>query len=265
MSKTDDQLRSEIEANESRGEWGAWAVVAGLVIEIVLAAAKSLGYEHPGVENWGSVAADCLIALGVYSEIHFARRASRGNVELRRRSDERVAEANARAAEANKVAEEERHARVELEAQLRPRSLTPEQFDLIQGLRGKFTEINVARETDIETHVFAMALSAAGIMVRQYRRAADVHTAGIQIYAPLGFDDVGIKPLFEVFRKIDPSLIGIAGPMSPDIPASTEVPMIIVGGRFTIPRDPMAFSRLAEKIEAVDANNKPQDANAKRE
>jgi hypothetical protein len=100
MGKTDDQLRSDIAANESRAEWGAWLVVGGLALEIVLATAKSLGYERPIIENWGGVLADCLIALGVYSEIHFGRRASNTNTELRRRSDERVAAANARAADA---------------------------------------------------------------------------------------------------------------------------------------------------------------------
>ena len=100
MNKSDDQLRSEIAANESSAEWGAWAVVFGLILEIVLATANSLGYGNKGVENWGAVVADSLIALGVYCEIHFGRRASHGNGELRRRSDERVAEANARAAEA---------------------------------------------------------------------------------------------------------------------------------------------------------------------
>lgn len=101
MSKNDDQLRSEIESNEAYGEWGAWSVVAGLVLEIVLAAVNSLGYGNKNVENWGGVVADCLVALGVYAEIHFGRRASHAGLELRRRSDERVAEANASAAKAN--------------------------------------------------------------------------------------------------------------------------------------------------------------------
>ena len=100
MSKTDDQIKSEIEDNESRAEWGAWAVVAGLVIEIVLALSVSLGMDKKWLENWGTVFADCLIVLGVYCEIHFGRKASAGNVELRRRSEQKVAEANSRAAEA---------------------------------------------------------------------------------------------------------------------------------------------------------------------
>jgi hypothetical protein len=109
MSKTNDQIRSEMSIDETRSEWGAWSVVAGLVLEIVLATAKSLGYEDPNVENWGGVLADCLIALGVYAEIHFGRKASQGNAELRRRADERSAKLEKEAADARgRVADIER-------------------------------------------------------------------------------------------------------------------------------------------------------------
>jgi len=100
MSKTDDQLRSEIGASETRGEWGAWAVIVGLVLEVALATANSSGYGDKNVENWGAVLADSLVALGVYAEVHFGRRASHGLAELRLRSDEKVATANERAEEA---------------------------------------------------------------------------------------------------------------------------------------------------------------------
>jgi hypothetical protein len=268
MNKTDDQIKSEIEDNESRAEWGAWAIVAGLVIEIVLAVGISLEMDKKGLENWGAVVADCLIVLGVYCEIHFGRKASAGNVELRRRSEEKVAEANVRAAEANRAAEEERHARLKLEAQLQARTLTPEEIEMLRGLRETFPEINVAREVDIETHLFAqqiaMALMSAGITVRQYRRAPDVHTAGIQIYDPLGFDDSGprsVGPLLDVFKKIEPNVVGIAGPMPTDIPASPDLPMIIVGGRIALRGDDTVFTHLAQLLEARNPNSKPQTAN----
>lgn len=94
MNKTDDKLRSEIDANETRGERGAWAVVVGLVLEIAIALAVSFNIDTKWFDNWGAVLADCLIAGGVYAEIHFGRRASHGNAELRRRSEEKVAAAN---------------------------------------------------------------------------------------------------------------------------------------------------------------------------
>src|SRR5437868_5824766 len=124
MSKTDDQIKSEIEDNESRAEWGAWAVVAGLVIEIVLALSVSLGMDKKWLENWGTVFADCLIVLGVYCEIHFGRKASAGNVELRRRSEQKVAEANSRAAEAQLETERLRAANLSVQRLLTPRRIS---------------------------------------------------------------------------------------------------------------------------------------------
>jgi hypothetical protein len=102
MSKPDDQLRSEIEVDENRAELGALAVLAGLVLEVLFALARSVEHEikPPAVENWGTVVADSLVALGVAAEVLFSRKARRASEELTRRSDERLAEANVRAAEA---------------------------------------------------------------------------------------------------------------------------------------------------------------------
>jgi hypothetical protein len=140
---------------------------------------------------------------------------------------------------------------------------------MIKGLRDKFPAINVARETDIETHLFAqqiaMSLMAAGINVRQYRRAADVHTASLLIYEPLGFDGSrprSVEPLVEIFRKVDPSVMLIAGPMPPDIPASSEIPMILVGGRLVLPTDPITLARLIAELDGSDADNRPHRAHA---
>ena len=163
---TDDQIKSEIEDNESRAEWGAWAIVVGLVIEIVLAVGVSLGIDKKGLENWGAVVADCLIALGVYCEIHFGRKASTGNVELRRRSEERVAEANARAAAANQKAQE---AILELARFKAPRVLTQEQRGRIVEKLKRFsdTEYDIAisdSDPEILSFVFTveLVLSSAG-------------------------------------------------------------------------------------------------------
>ena len=52
------------------------------------------------MENWGAVVADCLIASGVYAEIHFGRKANAGHAELRSRADERAAKLEKQAAEA---------------------------------------------------------------------------------------------------------------------------------------------------------------------
>jgi hypothetical protein len=254
--EADHNLESRYGISSLWAERFARLILAGLALEIVsvFALEKSL------LEGSFTIASAALIWLGVWGELHFASRAKEAG-------DGIVARANERAAEANKVAEEERHARLKLEAQLRPRTLTDEQIALLQGLRDKFPEISLASEVDIETHVFtqqiAMAFMSAGIRVHQYRRGADAHTAGIQIYDPLGIDNSGpeyVKPLLEVFRKIERNVIAIWGPMPPDIPASSEFPIVIVGGRFLLPSDSTTITHLAKLLAAKTPNNTPQNA-----
>jgi len=109
MSKTDDQIRSEIETAEYLAEWGAWGVVFGLIVEVARAAATSFGYENKTADNWGAVVADCLIAIGVIVEIRFGRVANEGHAELRSRADGRAAALEKEAAGAReRVAEIER-------------------------------------------------------------------------------------------------------------------------------------------------------------
>jgi len=125
MSKTDEQLRRVISASEFRSELGAWAIVIGLILEIGLALA--FPEKKSFIENWGPVGATGLIALGVYAEIHFGRRTSAAHSELQRRSEERVAEANASAAKAQKEAAEARKRAAELERLTSWRRVEPEQ------------------------------------------------------------------------------------------------------------------------------------------
>jgi hypothetical protein len=214
-----------------------------------------------------TIIANVLIMAGVWGELWFLKRA-------RTADDSRVAQAEIAVAEAKARASEADRARAELEVQLRPRTLTEEQIDMIEGLRGKLAAVAIARETDAESHWFAqqiaMAFSAAGIGVLQYRRAPDIHTAAMSIYDPLWVVSDSnpklVEPLVDIFRKTDPSLVIIGGPMPPpDIPAPPGIPIIIVGGRFALPPDVTIFSRLSEKMETSDANNRPQSANAKRE
>jgi hypothetical protein len=123
----EEDLRNSISKNENCSEWGGIAVVFGLVVEVVLTATYRHGESI--IEAWGPVVADILIALGVAAEILFARKARSKSETLQLRSAEKVAEANARATAADL-------ARVKLEAQLAPRMLNQEQWDLIQSLKG---------------------------------------------------------------------------------------------------------------------------------
>jgi hypothetical protein len=71
----DDELREGMAKSKARAQWGGAAVVFGLVIEVVLAAA------YPN----GPVFADALVALGVASEILFAAKARSKSETLQRR------------------------------------------------------------------------------------------------------------------------------------------------------------------------------------
>jgi hypothetical protein len=95
----DAELREAVSKNEVRAEWGGAAVVFGLIVEVVLTAAYRHGQSI--IESWGPVFADALIALGVAAEILFARKARSRAETLQHRSDEKIAELNRQATEAN--------------------------------------------------------------------------------------------------------------------------------------------------------------------
>jgi hypothetical protein len=111
MNATDDELRESVESCELAALCGGVAVVAGLVIEVVLALRHAPFDSFEG--TWGAVVADSLVALGVANEILFSRLGFSRQYELQRRSDEKVAEAKTTAAHAK-----ERAADLEKEAAL---------------------------------------------------------------------------------------------------------------------------------------------------
>ena len=96
---SDDELERGISGNETWSKVCAWAIVAGLVIETILAAVY--GGHASLIENWAPVFADSLIALGVFGEIFFSGKVSESEEKLRLRSKEKVAEANLKIAELN--------------------------------------------------------------------------------------------------------------------------------------------------------------------
>jgi hypothetical protein len=245
-----------------------------LIIEVGLAA------KHPPFDSfigiWGSVIADSLVAIGVFGELLFSAMGSKRLGELQRRSKLMVAELNTQAREANARAAEADRARAELEVKLQPRSLNQEQWDLIQGLRGKLPSVNIASETDAETCWFAGqirdAFFSAGVSVGMYRRAADVHSFGTLIYEPKGFDGARprtVEPLVDIFRKSDGSLIAfslaIITGIPSDIQAPDDIPLIVVGGRFILPPSYMVFPWSAVKADPTNASSKPQNTSANRE
>ena len=82
--KTNSELATEADRHEQFAEWGAIAVVAGLVLEIVLVA--NLG-DDPVWGKWTTVFANFVIALGVGAEVLFGRKASEGFKELQHRAE----------------------------------------------------------------------------------------------------------------------------------------------------------------------------------
>jgi hypothetical protein len=224
-------LRTEYEKNSASAERIALLVLVGLAIEI----AGALIFEKSWLEASITIIATALIAIGVWGEIIFGRRAKEAG-------DGIVAEANARAAEANERAANADLARVELETRLAPRELTQEQFEALQELKGKYDTINVAYETDAETRWFATsivsALFAAEIKVGHFRRAADVHSFGAMIYEP-GASASSLRDgvLMGIFRKaaIFKGAVKLISKLPLDIPAPLDAPLIVVGGRFILP------------------------------
>jgi len=212
---SDDQLEKGESSCERWGIGCGVLVVIAVIVEFVIAAV------HPPYDSlweiWGSSVADALIALGIVGEVLFGMWNNRIQTELRKRSNDKLgaaekeaAEANARAAESLKKAEEEYCARVKLEANLQPRSLNQEQWNLIRQFKDKLPSINIGYETDAETWRYACqfrdALRSAGISVGMYSRTAGVNNWGMLIYEPNGFDGARartVKPIVEVIRKSD--------------------------------------------------------------
>lgn len=187
-----------------------------------------------------AITANLTIFGGVFGALKFAGR-------TRDADDNRVAEAEKATADANLR-------RVELEAQLAPRALSQEQWELIESMKGKFTTINMAFEADAEAWWFAGHLKNAflsvGIRGGILSRDPAVHSFGVLIFEPKGFDGGRprtVGPLVELFK--DQQTYGAAAivtgvPTDLKLWASDtsegeapleKVPMLIIGGRFIVP------------------------------
>jgi hypothetical protein len=130
---------------------------------------------------------------------------------------------------------------LELQSYQQPRQLTKKQFNAIQTLRGKYTAINIAYETDADSEMFAselaVALGDAGIKVVEFPRADPQHsTGGIMLYDPIAFENpngkpTGGEPLLSTLKSVGLYGGSLQSSMSTDIKAPIEIPMIIVAGK----------------------------------
>src|SRR2546425_932936 len=144
MNRTDQNLKDAIASNEKSALWFAGAVVFGLVLEVVFAAAFH-GPPETFLSHWGPVGADIIVALGVAGEVWFGRKSRIDSEELTRRSEERLAEANRSAAAAHeraagleKEAADARARTAEIERLTAWRHITSTQHDqIVDALRDK--------------------------------------------------------------------------------------------------------------------------------
>jgi hypothetical protein len=182
MNAPDEAIDSASESCE-RWEIGfAILVILSVVAETVLATA------HPSYDSllalWGSVITDALIAIGIVGEVIFGRIDGRYQTELRKRSNDRLAQvefdngflqesaarANERAAEALQKAAKSDLDRAKIEQRLAYRSLNDEQFgfvvDQIREFSGTPVSIVIRSPESIEitliTNLLIHVVSTAG-------------------------------------------------------------------------------------------------------
>lgn len=113
IKASDGDLEKSIESCEHWEWYGGGLVFAGVAAAVAIATIHPL-YDS-FLEQWGSAIADSLVAVGVASEIRFGQMAGLRHGELKRRSDEKIAEANKVAAKAIKDAAEARERTAEVE------------------------------------------------------------------------------------------------------------------------------------------------------
>jgi hypothetical protein len=138
IKASDEELDKSIESCEQWEWFGGGLVFVGVIATVVIAII------HPRydsfLEQWGSAIADSLVAVGVAIEIKFGQMAGLRQNELRRRSDEKVAEASERAARAELESDR-------LKVIFAGRRLLPEQNSIISAvIRDKAASLDVLIE-----------------------------------------------------------------------------------------------------------------------
>ena len=86
---TDSELESLHLGAETWAEWCVWAVVVGLVVETIIAAASL----DPLWVRVGDIVSDGLVALGVFGELVLSKAGTKAQSELLRRSNTKVEDA----------------------------------------------------------------------------------------------------------------------------------------------------------------------------
>lgn len=147
--------------------------------------------------------------------------------------------ASKKIAELNNQTELLRSKNLEMQAHLAPRSLSREQFQEIQSLKGHITAINLAVEADSESKMFAGVLSAAlmsaGIRVRMYLLPPAMQGPGGLVIYDQGIFDVlskgTVNPgklIFDVFSKAKIAKMGMSSQLPINVALPPDTPAIFV-------------------------------------
>jgi len=146
---TSGQLKGELSRQRSWVRWGAIAVIVGLIIEVWLAMEST---SENAIEKWGTVFATALITLGVLLETIFGHKGDATSDTLQKLADQRTAEADARAAEANLEL-------ARLKERIAPRVLTDDQRAKLQEFAPRVTEVVVTSVSDAESAMLAWQIA----------------------------------------------------------------------------------------------------------
>jgi hypothetical protein len=206
INANDDDLEKSIESCE-RWEWfGGTLVFVGVGAAVVIAAI------HPKydsfLEQWGSVIADGLVAAGVAIEIKFGQMAGLRQNELKRRSDEKVAESRRVASEAQQQAAEARERTASIEKLTAWRRVLPkQQREISDAIQGEMTsDLNVRIEwerSDPEAFSYAFDLHKIFTDAGVEKVSGDGNSwtgwqkFGLYVAASPGFDLSAIRAAFE--------------------------------------------------------------------
>jgi hypothetical protein len=216
----------------------AGVVIVGVCLEVFIA------IENPpygiGLQRWGSLFADIMIALGVGGEVLFGAIDSRCQSELRRRSNARLAVALTQAGEAH-----ERAAKLDVEAaqlrqQLAPRELSKEQHEILLTLKGRVEAVGVTSYTDSESIGFARqiveSLRRADIDARLHEPRAGIAWTGIYIVVPRPLMNYTADPLYATFEAAGLPVGCGSRDQHQLMGLPADIPIIMVGEKRGLPQ-----------------------------
>jgi hypothetical protein len=198
LGPRNNDLKSISDFNSAWADRVAFLILVGLAVDI--AAIFILGKTWP--ENGLTIAANSLIAIGVWGELWFAKRA-------READDGRVAEATARAAEANARAAE---ASLALEQFKAARALSPEQqrriADKLKQFAGTAFDAGIGPKGDPEPLYLIRDISAALVLAGWEFIA---WTGGGETYEEPPMPEIGLTMVTNVLVDVHPDHWGNFG------------------------------------------------------